>query len=258
MKFTFRPVSMLFLMLFFFCSIFVQAQEAKSQKFIVHEDLVKPSMVAEYESATKTFAETMNEHNATDAAFLTVSLDDMRYLYISAIDNMAALDADPFESVVETMGKDGFANMMSEYDGTFESHKNYVISLSHDLSYNSGEIMMEGINYRHFTYYFINPDKWQEAKAIAKEWTELYTAKNAPHGYRIYTGGLGTESMIMVVNWAKDAQEFQANQAENQAALGDVDQLMGRTMAITRKMESYDGMIRPDLSYQPKSAMADN
>jgi hypothetical protein len=259
MKFLVRTIRTVGCTLFFAFNILtIQAQETKSQKFVVHEDVVIPSKVAAYEAATKKFAATMSEHNATDAAFLTVSLDDMRYLYVSAIDNLAALDNNPFEKVVEAMGEEGFADMMSGYHDTFETHKNYVINLSHELSYNSGEILMEGVNYRNFTYYFVDPDKWQEAKAIAKEWTERHAAANAPHGYRIYTGGIGTEPMIMVVQWAKNAQEYHANQAANQSALGDVEDLQNRTMAITRKMESYDGMIRPDLSYQPKSAMAEN
>ena len=159
MKATFRFLGMLCCMLpFLFSVLYVQAQEVKSQKFVVHEDMVKPSKIAEYEAATKLFAETMKEHNATEANYLTVSLDDMRYLYVSAIDNLAALDANPFESVVEAMGEDGFDEMMSGYDGTFETHKNYVISLDHGLSYNSGEITMDGVDFRHFSYYFINPD----------------------------------------------------------------------------------------------------
>ena len=217
-----------------------------------------PEVEESTDEEVKKFAETMNEHNATDAAFLTVSLDDMRYLYVSAIDNMASLDQDPFEGVVEAMGEDGFDEMMSGYENTFETHTNYIINLNHDMSYKSDVILNEGVNFRMFTYYFIDPDDWKEATAIAKEWKELHASTNAPHGYRVYMGGLGTEPMIMVVQWAKNAEEYYANQAENMKAMGDPSDLRNRTMAVTRKMEHYTGMIRPDLSYQPKSAMADN
>ena len=64
--------------------------------------------------------------------------------------------------------------------------------------------------------------------------------------------------MIMVVQWAKSADEFYAQQAENREALGDAADLSKRTMALTRKFESYDGWIRPDLSYLPDAAMAEN
>ncbi len=238
------------------CS-FVLMQAQESQKFLVHEDVVYPSKIAEYEAVSKTFAETMEQHDATDGAFLALSLDDHRYLYVSAIEDYAALDMNPFEKVAEKMGED-FDNMMSKYNGTFESHKNYVINLSHDLSYNSQNIVMDGVNFRHFTYYFVTPGKWKEAKALAKEWKELYTAKGIEEGFRIYTGGLGTEELIMVVNWAESAEAYHASRARTNEKLGDVSDLRARTMAVTRKMESYDGMIRPDLSYQPKSAMAEN
>ncbi|GJM29549.1 MAG: hypothetical protein DHS20C17_21840 [Cyclobacteriaceae bacterium] len=234
----------------------LQAQDA--QKFIVHEDVVFPSKIAAYEAASKVFAETMEKHEATDAAFLTVSLDDNRYLYVSAIADFAALDSNPFKKVSEAMGEDAFGKMMSQYDGTFESHKNYVINLSHDLSYNSNEIIMEGVNFRHFDYWYVTPGKWKEAKAIAKEWKDLYASKGVEQGYRVYTGGLGTEELLMVVSWAKSPEEFYSQRAKNREALGDINDIMNRTMALTRKRESFDGMIRPELSYQPKSAMAEN
>ena len=245
--------------IFLVCLVFTsQAQEIKSQKFIVHEDMVHPSKIAEYEAISKTFAETMEQHNATGMSYLALSLDDYRYIYISAIDNLAALDNNPMKEVIETMGQDAFEDMMSGYDGTFETHKDYVINLNHDLSYKSSDIVMDGVDYRQMDYYYIEPGKWKEAKQIAKEWTELHTAKNAPHGYRIYTGGLGTEPMIMVVRWAKSAAELHANIAENQEVLGETSELGQRTLAVTRKRETFGASMRSDLSYLPKTAVAEN
>jgi hypothetical protein len=241
------------------CQTPIQAQEAdKGQKFIVHEDIVKPSMVAQYEAASKAFKEALDEHGSAEAKFLTVSLDDMRYLFVSPIENMAALDNNPlFKALKEALGEEGVETLMSGFDGTYETHKNYVLNLSNELSYNSGEIVEEGVYFRHFDYYFVNPDKEKEAKAISKEWKELYESHNIPQGYRIYTGGLGTEPLIMVVQWATSAEEFYAQQAKTREALGDVKDLESRTMAITRKFESHDGQIRPDLSYMPEAVMAE-
>ena len=91
--------------------------------------------------------DTMASEVRNDAAFLTVSLEDMRYLYVSAIDNMASLDNNPFEGVVEAMGEDGFDEMMSGYENTFETHTNYIINLNHDMSYKSDVILNEGVNF---------------------------------------------------------------------------------------------------------------
>ena len=241
------------------CLVFeARAQEAKSQKFIVHEDVVSPSQIAKYEAISSKFAQTMGQHNPDDMSFLALSLEDNRYIFISAIDNMAALDNNPMSGIVEKMGKDAFEDLMSGYDGTFETHKDYVINLDHELSYNSNAIVMDGVDYRQLDYYYIEPGKWKEAKQIAKEWTELHAAKNAPHGYRIYTGGLGTEPMIMVVRWAKNAAELHANIAENQEAVGESTELGQRTMSVTRKRETFGATMRPDLSYLPKTAVAEN
>jgi len=260
MKITLTLMSILCCLLFFMCLTPIQAQEAdEGQKFIVHEDMVKPSKIAEYETASKAFSEVLKEHGAVGAEYLAVSLDDMRYLYVSPIDNMAALDSRPvFEALNEALGEEGTKALMSKFDGTYDTHRDYVLNLSNELSYNSGEIVEEGVYFRHFDYHFVYADKETEAKAISKEWKELYTSKNIPQGYRIYTGGLGTEPLIMVVQWAKSAEEFYAQQAKTQEALGDIKDLMDRTMAITRKFESYDGRIRPDLSYQPEAVMAGN
>ena len=108
---------------------------------------------------------------------------------------MAALDSNPLNKALnEALGEEGTKALMSGFDGTYDTHKDYILNLSNELSYNSGEIVQEGVYFRHFDYYFPYPGKWDEAKAITKEWNELYTSKNISQGYRIYTGGLGTES----------------------------------------------------------------
>jgi hypothetical protein len=118
--------------------------------------------------------------------------------------------------------------------------------------------MMEGVNYRQLTYNFIMPHKWDEAKAIAKEWKELHASNNAPHGYRMYTGGLGNEPAMIVVRWATSDVELQAQMEENRQALGDFSDLWNRTMAITRKRETYGAWMKPDLSYQPESELVEH
>ncbi len=235
------------------------AQEKKTQKFWVHEDMVKPNKVMEYEKASKAFVETCQKHAGAEAHFMTMSSDDMRYIFISPIENMAQLDENPFAAMDEALGKEGSAKVWSSWDGMFTTHKDYIINLSHELSYNSGEIMEEGINYRNLTYYYIYPDKMQEAKALAKEWKELYASKSIPQGYRIYTGGMGTEPHLMVVQWAKSAAEFYAQQEKTRETLGDAaSELYARTLAVTKKIETIDGQMRPELSFTSSSTMADN
>ncbi len=234
------------------------AQEMKSQKFVVHEDVVLPNKMMEYEKASKSFVETLSKHAGTEAQFMALSTDDMRYIFISPIENMAALDKSPFAKMDAALGKDAAKEVWSSWDGLFETHKDYIINLSTDLSYNSGAIMEDGINYRHMVYYYLYPDKEAEAKTVAKEWKALYAAKKVPYGYRIYTGGMGTEPMIMVTRWAKDASTFHAQNSETLEMLGDeAGALYQRTLALTKKIETVDGQMRPELSFMPATNVAD-
>lgn len=236
------------------------AQESKVQKFVIHEDVVKPKKMMKYEKASKAFVETLTKHKVgAEGQFMTMATNDMRYIFISPLENMAQLDKNPFEKMSEALGKEGNAAVWSSWDGMFETHMDYVINLNTDLSYNSGEIMMEGMNFRHLDYYYLYPDKEQEAKAIAKEWKELYTAKNIPHGYRIYTGGMGTEPMIMVTHWAENGEAYHAQRTATNEMLGDsAEELTARMLTLIKKIESVEGWMRPDLSYMPSATMAEN
>ena len=242
-----------------FLPLLLQAQEAKVQKFVVHEDVVKPHKMMEYEKVSKEFVATLKKHAGPEAAFMAMSSDDMRYIFISPIDNMAALDQNPFAKLEESMGKEATKELFNKWGDMYETHYDYVLNLNPSLSYNSGSIMEEGINYRKIEYYYILPDKMDEAFAIAKEWKELHASNNIASGYRVYSGGMGTEPMLMVVNWAKDPVEMEKQGMMVRETLGEAGKaLYVRTMALTKRMESITGWMRPDLSYMPEASMADN
>jgi hypothetical protein len=63
----------------------------------------------------------------------------------------------------------------------------------------------------------------------------------------------------MVVNWAKDPVEMEKQGMMVIETLGEAGQeLYARTLALTKRMESITGWMRPDLSYMPEMPMADN
>jgi len=247
------------LLVFMLVPLTTLAQEGKTQKFVVHEDVVKPHKMMAYEKASKAFVATLKEHAGPEAHFMAMSSDDMRYIFISPIDNMAALDKNPFAKLEESLGKEATKEVFESWNGMFETHYDYILNLNPALSYNSGEIMEQGVNFRKIDYYYIFPDKMEEAFAIAKEWKELHANNNIASGYRVYSGGMGTEPMLMVVSWAKDAVQMEQNSMKVRETLGEAGQeLYARTLALTKRMESITGWMRPDLSYMPDAPMADN
>ena len=236
-------------------NVYAQEEESQSQLFRIHEDVVKPSMVAKYEEARKGVLAKLKENNMTSISYLVAVTDDFHYLTISEIENMAALDTNPWQELREKMGDEEMKAMWDGFDGTEDMHHTYLARLRPDLSYtpeNAGG-NSEGMNFRHWDWYYIELGKRAEAREIAKEWHDLYTKKNIPSGYRIYTGGLGTEiPLYVVVQSAKNAADFEAKNAKVNELLGeDAQDLMQRTMAITRKFETKTGWMRPELSYMP-------
>ncbi len=234
-----------------------QEEEDKSpnKMFIIHEDVVKPSMVAEYEKATKGLQEALGKHGMTNLKNVVVQNDEMVYSYVSEVPNMAALDERPFAELRKKMGAEAFDAMFDEYAGTYVSHRDYMMTLRPGLSYTPEGAADSGeMNFRHFDMAHFNPSKDDEARELAKEWVTLYENKKSPMGFRTYTGGIGTNTpFYMWVSWAKDAADFYAQNAKNRELLGEAgDDLWERSLAITDKFEHNNGRIRPDLSYLPK------
>ena len=234
-----------------------EAEESANKLFTVHEDVVKPSMVAEYEKATKAFQEALAKHDMPGLQNVVVQNDQMVYSYLTEIENMATLDERPFRDLKEKMGDEAFDAMFDAYKGTYVSHRNYMIRLRADLSY-----MPEGaadggggeMNFRHFDFAHFNPGKSDEAREIAKEWVTLYESKKSPMGFRTYTGDLGTNiSTYTWVRWAKSAADFYTQEEKNRELLGEEgENLWNRTLAVMDKFEHNNGRVRLDLSYIPK------
>lgn len=244
------------------CALELLAQNDASQSrlFFIHEDVVKPSMVSQYEAASKGVVAKLAENEMTSLHNAVAMTDDYHYLYIYEIPNMAALDQNPWQELGKKMGKEKMDAMWKGYDGTYFSHKSYLVSLHTDLSYNPENVNMtsEAMNFRHWTYYHVNPDKGGEARQIAKRWRDLYESKKVPTGYRLYTGGIGTDTpFYIVVEWAKSSAEFYSQNAKNIELLGEEGKaLMAETMAITDHFSEKDGWMRLDLSYLPKEVTA--
>ncbi len=236
-------------------NVYAQEEEPKGQLFVIHEDVVKPSMVGKYEEATKSVVAKLKANNMTSISYVMAVADDFHYYWISEIENLAALDENPWQELEKKIGEDEMKAMWDGYDDTEDMHHTWLARLRPDLSYtpeNAGE-NSEEMNFRHWDWYYINSGKGTEAKAIAKERHDLYTKKNIQSSYRIFTGGLGTEQPLYVVlQSAKNAADFEANNAKVMELLGeDAQDLMQRTLAITRKFDTKTGWMRPELSYMP-------
>jgi len=83
-----------FLALLFFMSFGNSQAQGPSgnQAYSIHEDVVLPSKVGEYEKTLKEFMDNIKKYNIPDAKWITTQTNDFRYLFVQPIPNMAELD----------------------------------------------------------------------------------------------------------------------------------------------------------------------
>ncbi len=86
----------------------------------------------------------------------------------------------------------------------------------------------------------------------------MFKSKNIPDGYNIYMGMLGTDLPVLLASIsAKSESDLVAADERTNTTLGaNVRPLQQRAMAITRRFERREAMVRPDLSYPMPTATA--
>ena len=236
-------------------AVTLMAQSAEKRMFIIHEDRVKPSKVLHYEETARELQALLKKHGSAEMAYNAASSEDFTYLYISEISSFAELDKDPWAGFTAKVGEETMEDLWNSFDKCYDVHRNYLVSLSPELSYVPEDDVMadNGHTFRRWNYYYIQPEFAAEGDEVARAWKALYEKHNVSNGYRVYRSGLGQEMHIFtVVRWAQDAAAMDAIQASEQALFGEEgSKLWERTLAVCRKIDSRDGQMRPDLAYLP-------
>ena len=247
-----KRIKSTFLLLLIFCLAFKISQAQKMYQ--IHQDNVKPSMFMHYEKIAKEFNEACKMHNP-QTTWVTANTNDMKYMYISPLENMADLDKRPFADMAKAMG-DKWAKMFEEFDKCYDSHRTYVIHLVENLSYMPEGITMtqEGENYRDWFYIYFTPQNAAKVREGMKAVKDLYTTKKSKAYYRIYRNGFGTsEDYYLVAASSKDEIDSAAKSKANKEVLGpDRWDTFAKVMDYATRVEEYSGEMRPDLSYSPK------
>lgn len=250
------PITKLLLTIMALVSVSIaKGQDApKGQLYLIHEDKVKPSMIAEYESAAKGFYDAIAKYTNGSLKYWLASRDDFTYIYVIPVENYAGIDKvdNTFSEMSKAMGKEAMEATMKKFDGTFTTHRDFMVSYRADLSY-MPDFPAEN-TFRHWDYYYLNPDKENEAMAIAKDWKALFEKKKIPSGYRFNIANIGLEPTFIVVFSGKDAASFYTERQEINKMLGDEGAaLMQRTRAAIIRIDHKDGKVHPDLSFNPST-----
>ncbi|MAU26758.1 MAG: hypothetical protein CMH48_13660 [Muricauda sp.] len=247
-------------LLFMAMSLFINtihAQQSKNQAFYIHEDQVKPSMIQEYEAVSKDFMEACKTHNLQDVNWNIASTTTNKYLTISPIENMAALDNNVFAPLREKMGDEAFGDIFKRFNKCYDVHRDYIVYLNEELTYmpEGIDINTEGKNYRKWHRLYVAPENIQQLKGKLKELKALFEKKGSKEYYRIYHNGFGAEGdyYVAVVS-AKDAEDYARQSKENEALLGEEGKkLFGEMFKYVLRYETDEGQMRPDLAYAPSN-----
>ncbi|WP_282136811.1 hypothetical protein [Seonamhaeicola maritimus] len=237
-------------------ALFLATNFSNAQKFYqVHQDNVKPSKLWEYEKIAKEFNDACVEHNL-QTSWLCATMDDMRYLYVTPIENFADLDKRPFADMAKAMG-DKFGDMFDRFDKCYDSHGDYIIVLDEELTYMPDGISQsqEGQDYRNYYFIHYKPKNGKKIREGMKAVKEMFASKGSKNYYRIYRTGFGNmDSYYMVATSSKDAIDAATKEKANSELLGpDRFETFKKVMDYASKMEEMTGEIRRDLSYSPKT-----
>lgn len=236
----------------------LSAQMPKGQLWMVHQEVVKPAMVAQFEATSKEFVAMVKQHQAAAPHFKFVCLqgEDMRFTYAVPIDNMAGVDAinGEFGALVQAGGAK-FMEVLTRGNAAIESVGEWIVREDPEGSYMpaSPRLKADEVGYYAYDFYYLWPGKEEEAKAIAKEFAQLYKSKNIADGYRIFWTVMGPDMpMLFAEIGAKDAADLAQMEAATQKALGAEGQaLFAKANQITRRFERQRAWLRPDLSNFP-------
>ena len=229
------------------------AQEKNYQAFAIHEDYVKPAMMSEYEAICKEMVDNSKKHNVTKTKWMTLSSSEFVYTYVTPVEKMADLDKNWFSELAEGMGNEAFVDMFKRMDKCYSDHRDYIITMDKELSYQPGGInqMPEGKMYRNNVKYYVSPENYDRANEIAKKYKKLFSEKGSKMHYRVYRSGFGADgTFFLVAVAAENPAAYEQMQYENNQLLGEEGAaLQKELLSIIDKMETVQGWMRPDLSY---------
>lgn len=236
----------------------VLAQNAPQQPayYVVHEEVARPGMVAQFESVTRDLFGAFAAQNVDPKVFgMNTYQIDFHYLFISPIPNFGALDMRmrAWNSVGAAMGADKWRALMGRAMPTVESWDDWIMVRRGDLSYVPADprINSNETRFVHLTYYYVDPAHIGDAEQVAKDYVALFKAKNIAEAFTTWQVVFGNDTpLYLVAAYGKSPLDFYtANEQVNAAIRAEAGALEARALGASRKVESRDAVYRPDLSF---------
>jgi hypothetical protein len=233
-------------------------QPAPPQLLLIHQEVVDPPMLAQYEDTTKRFFALVAANREAMPTFHADAFqtDEMVFVYVLPLADFAQMDALMGEFMaMEQAGGDAWTALMKEGGATTRQYDEWVVLHRPDLSYTPAEPRLQPAEEKAFRwdYYYLRGDQVQEAEALAKDVAALYRSAGVTDGFQLYQAVLGSDlPLFVVVSAGRDEADVAARSAAIEASLGDAwAPFVPRIRAVSRAVETKRAWARPDLSLAP-------
>lgn len=247
----------LFMMLVIFLSAFVAAiaEEAPAARlWYVHQEIVKPSMLEQYDASAKEFNALAKQHQSKMPHFNITGAfqgEDLTYTYSIPISSLADVDHIIREFGAFTQAA-GVAEVLQKGGAATEQMKEWIVSEPLQLGYAPSQprLKPEEMKYFHYDMYYVQVGREMEADAVASDFVKLFKTKNIPDGYRLFKALIGEDTSLYTVQIpAKDPADFAVMDAKHREILGkEGEALFARAYSLCRKVESTNAWFRPELT----------
>jgi hypothetical protein len=232
-----------------------QAPEDRYQLILVIDEVVKPSMKAEYRDAGRKWIAFMKDHGFS-RPINTYWMGDNHVYWSMPIENYGDIDKMMEESnKIFAEFPDEAKVVMDAFKGTYDTSRMCVYTLDYKYSMFSEEIAAEADerNFIFFDIYYFEPGTEEEVGKLWDEWAAFLADKEIVQEWGFYWGTMGTDNpMIVMAAVAKNRIAFHEENAKMWEILGeDATAFVQKMMKYVTKQEQKSGWFQKGLSYTP-------
>jgi hypothetical protein len=242
-----------------FCSLttIAQDEEQKAQLIFMDEYVVKPSLIAEFEGASKDTLAEWSKHKYP-YSFEGYFSEDMSFIFITQLKNFA--DIDNYYKVLEELekkvGTKRWKALWKRESAALNYIKSRIFYYLPELSYfpENPRLKPGEERFAVWSFYYVIPGMEDEFEAVSKEWVTLHKEKNGRNGYKCYAGDFGTDMPVYLIFWkAKSETDALISLEKSFNLFGEDGKVLEeKEGSLLRGFKMKRGWLRPDLSYIPK------
>jgi hypothetical protein len=236
---------------------FASAQQKKPQLYFVEDYMVKPSMVATYEAASKDLIATVFQPYNWSWPLETYVTEDFHYYCVYPIASLTDLDK-AFATFNEILGKFGeqkWDALNRKMGDASEYYKQGTFTFSPELSYipEKPRLKPEEEKFIYWGFCYVMPGREREFEALFKKIVELCKSKKLAIQFNTFVGGIGADSpLYFYTEYGRTIADFFMTAEKTDKILGqEITDIWNKVLSLMRKYEFKTGFVRPDLSFIP-------